>query len=68
MVEFYFPELTKTQLGYRAGLLASAFSAGSLLGNLIWGTVSDTYGRRPTMLCGLLGTGNCSLISLLKHP
>lgn len=60
MVEFYFPFLSKTELGYRAGILGSAFSAGSLLGNLIWGTVSDRFGRRPALLCGLLGTGKCN--------
>lgn len=71
MVEFYFPYLSKTELGYRAGILGSAFSAGSLLGNLIWGTVSDRFGRRPALLCGLLGTGNAYPVTLQRrrlHP
>jgi MFS family permease len=62
MVAHYFPTLPLTQLGYEAGMLGSAFSAGSLLGNVLWGIVSDRAGRRPTLLCGLLGTGklhNC---------
>jgi MFS family permease len=57
MVQNYFPNLSRSELGYEAGLLGSAFSAGSLLGNVIWGIISDRYGRRPALLCGLLGTG-----------
>lgn len=61
MVQHYFPELPVTDLGYRAGMLGSAFSAGSLIGNVLWGVISDRAGRRPTLLCGLLGTGNCPM-------
>jgi len=57
MVQHFFPDLPVTQLGYEAGLLGSAFSAGSLIGNVVWGVVSDRAGRRPTLLSGLLGTG-----------
>lgn len=56
MVKHFFPSLPMTELGYEAGLLGSAFSAGSLIGNVLWGVVSDRAGRRPTLLCGLLGT------------
>lgn len=56
MVKHFFPSLSMTELGYEAGLLGSAFSAGSLIGNVLWGVVSDRAGRRPTLLCGLLGT------------
>ncbi len=57
MVQHFFPELTTEELGYRAGILGSAFSAGSLFGNVIWGLVSDRMGRRPALLLGLFGTG-----------
>jgi MFS family permease len=57
MVQHYFPGLSKEELGYRAGMLGSAFSAGSLFGNVIWGIVSDRLGRRPALLMGLAGTG-----------
>lgn len=58
MVHHFFPDLPMAQLGYEAGMLGSAFSAGSLIGNVVWGIVSDRAGRRPTLLCGLLGTGS----------
>lgn len=57
MVQYFFPALTKAELGYYAGILGSAFSGGSLIGNILWGIVSDRYGRRPALLLGLTGTG-----------
>jgi MFS family permease len=57
MVQYYFPLLSKAELGYYAGILGSAFSSGSLIGNIMWGIVSDRWGRRPALLLGLLGTG-----------
>ena len=69
MVQFYFPYLTKAELGYHAGMLGSAFSAGSLFGNVIWGYVSDRLGRRPALLMGLLGTGTvCFRLVLRLFP
>ncbi len=57
MVADFFPTLSKSELGFKAGIMGSAFSAGGLIGNILWGTVSDRAGRRPALLCGLLGTG-----------
>lgn len=57
MVADFFPELSTTQLGFRAGILGAAFSAGGLLGNLLSGILSDKFGRRPALMCGLMGTG-----------
>ena len=42
--------------GRRAGFLGSAFFAGSFFGSLLWGWISDIWGRRPVMLVGILGT------------
>ena len=56
MVKLYYPELSVKELGYRAGILGSAFSTGSLFGNFMWGLISDRYGRRIALLAGLLGT------------
>lgn len=56
MVHYYFPFLSTKELGYKAGILGSAFSSGSLLGNLMWGILSDRIGRRPVLMCGLVGT------------
>ena len=38
------------------GLLGSAYSFGSILGNFIWSYVSDAYGRRVALLAGLFFT------------
>jgi len=57
MVHHFYPALSTAELGYHAGILGSAFSAGGLVGNIIWGYASDKLGRRPALLMGLLGTG-----------
>ena len=38
------------------GLLASAFFIGQAISTPLWGKAADTYGRRPALLVGLLGT------------
>ena len=43
-------------LGSKAGLLASAYFLGQFAGSLIWGWLADRIGRRPCLLCGMLGT------------
>ncbi len=45
--------LTRAFAFLRAG---SAFYLGGLLFSVAWGKVSDRYGRRPVMLCGVMGT------------
>ena len=62
MIEFYFPEMSVKELGFRAGVLGSAFSLGALLGNLLWGLLADRIGRRPTLIAGLVGTGVASVL------
>eukprot|EP01036_Dinobryon_divergens_P025839 gene25839-34427_t len=56
MVNFYYPLIPEHELGYKSGMLGAAYSAGGLLGNVVWGAASDRYGRRPALLGGLLGT------------
>jgi MFS family permease len=55
-VSDFYPDLSIKELGYRAGFMGSAFSLGSLCGNFMWGLAADRYGRRPALLCGLIGT------------
>lgn len=56
MVHFFLPELSPEELGRRAGLLGASFNLGQLFGSLLWGRLSDRFGRRPIMLIGLFGT------------
>ena len=56
MVASFFPDLPKSELGWRAGYLASAFNVGQLLGSMAAGWLSDKYGRRPIMIGGLVCT------------
>mmetsp|Transcript_30505 Transcript_30505/g.65715 ORF Transcript_30505/g.65715 Transcript_30505/m.65715 type:complete len:252 (-) Transcript_30505:302-1057(-) len=62
MVSHYYPNLEATELGFRAGLLGSAYSAGALIGNIAFGVFSDRYGRRPALLSGVLGTAFSAIL------
>ena len=44
-------------VGFSAGSLASAYNLAGLFSGFFWGRISDTYGRRPVLLFGLLSTG-----------
>lgn len=52
---------TEHEVGYYAGWLASAFSVGQFASSVGWGRLSDTIGRKPVIVLGLLGT----LLSLM---
>jgi hypothetical protein len=48
---------TGHRLGYYAGILAGSFCAAQLTSSMLWGVVSDTYGRKPAVIIGALGAG-----------
>ncbi|CCG83686.1 protein of unknown function [Taphrina deformans PYCC 5710] len=50
------------KIGKYGGLVSSVFSLGSFLTGLAWGRASDTYGRKPIILLGLIGTIISTLI------
>ena len=49
--------VAEEDVGFFAGGLASAYNLAGLFSGLFWGRISDTYGRRPVLLFGLLSTG-----------
>ena len=67
MVQHFFPSLSVKELGFRAGILGSAFSAGSLFGNFLWGIASDRWGRKPALILGLFGSVFSSLLFGFTH-
>ena len=65
MVQSFYPDTPRDQLGRAAGVLASSFHVGGMLGAYVWGQLSDTYGRRAVMLAGI--TGLCTVVDPLVH-
>jgi MFS family permease len=47
---------------FYAGLLVSAFALAEASTAMIWGRISDRYGRKPIVLFGLVGVALSSLI------
>jgi MFS family permease len=55
-VAFFLPDLSKAELGYRAGWLAAAFSLGQFCSSIPMSRLSDRFGRKPLFISGLCGT------------
>lgn len=53
---FHLTPSEHTRIGYYAGFLAASFMMGQFFSSLVWGRLSDKYGRRPILLFGALGT------------
>ena len=51
-----------TNASFYAGLLVSAFAVAEACTAMIWGTISDRYGRKPIILSGLAGVALSSLV------
>lgn len=57
-----------TNASFYAGLLVSAYAVAEAMTSMIWGAISDRYGRKPVVLFGLCGVAISSLIfGLAKH-
>lgn len=50
------PRIPKRELGYYAGLIESVFALVQMICVFFWGRVSDSVGRKPVLLIGLVGT------------
>ncbi|KAI9331739.1 major facilitator superfamily domain-containing protein [Obelidium mucronatum] len=55
MVKFLLPG--EDRIGYFAGLLQSAYFLPTIVCAPVMGFLSDKYGRKPVLLCGLMGYG-----------
>ena len=53
---------TEVNAAFYAGLLISGFALAEASTAMLWGTVSDKYGRKPIVLSGLAGVALSSLI------
>jgi multidrug resistance protein len=54
LLPFYALKLHATEA--QVGIIIAAFSAAQIVSAPLWGRVSDTYGRRPALLIGLLAS------------
>jgi hypothetical protein len=45
------------QITFYGGMVTSAFALAEAMSSSIWGRLSDKFGRKPILLCGLAGTG-----------
>lgn len=53
---------SEANASFYAGLLVSAYAVAEALTAMIWGTISDRYGRKPVVLVGLCGVAISSLL------
>jgi MFS family permease len=50
------------QIAYYVGWIASSFAIAQFCTTLLWGMLSDRWGRKPCILIGLLGTGTSMML------
>ena len=48
---------TGEALGYHAGILAASFCGAQFCTSVLWGVISDRYGRKISTIVGTLGAG-----------
>ncbi|KAJ3046304.1 hypothetical protein HDV00_000118 [Rhizophlyctis rosea] len=61
MVKAQSGDQSEDGVGYRAGLLPSAFYGPLFLMNMVWGSASDKIGRKPILVAGLVVGFACAL-------
>jgi len=61
IVEEFNPNLQKTNLGTKSGILGAVFYAGLICGGFGWNTLTLKFGRRPVLVAGLVLSGTFAL-------
>jgi len=56
------PDGDKRKVGRYSGLLATCYYVAQFFSAYFWGMASDRYGRRPILLCGIIGASISSLM------
>ena len=62
MVRYLLPNEPETNIGFYTGILGSAFYLPLFVMNLVWGVVSDRYGRKPIILIGMIACFATTLV------
>lgn len=52
----------ESKISVYAGMVTSAFTMAEFSTGVMWGRLSDKFGRKPILLMGLLGTAISALI------
>ena len=56
MIESFDGARDRDRISIYAGLLITAFAFAEFCSGVVWGRISDQIGRRPVLICGLMGT------------
>ncbi|KAF8462540.1 major facilitator superfamily domain-containing protein [Kalaharituber pfeilii] len=60
MIESF--DVPKKDIAFWVGVTSASFAYAQFTSGILWGRASDRFGRKPTILCGLLGTFLSSLL------
>lgn len=59
---------TDKYASFYSGLLVSAYAVAETITSMGWGMLSDRYGRKPIVLCGLTGVAiSCLIIGFAQN-
>ena len=56
MIETFHINDDPNQIAIYAGMLITAFAFAEFSSSVLWGRISDRIGRKPVLICGLVGT------------
>ena len=62
MIESFHITDNDKRIAMYAGMVTSAFALAEGMSSSLWGRLSDKFGRKPILLCGLAGTGISMLV------